>query len=375
MTSHRILYGASFPNTVVAFLSGQMKFMTTAGFDVHLVAPDLNGVVAGICRDEGVTFHPVDIRREPHPLHDLIALRKLLWVVKQVAPDTIIVGTPKASILMLLAGALLRVKRRVYLCHGLRYEGLSGTKRALLIRAERLMGALSTEVVAVSHSVRQGLINCGVPERKVIVLGSGSPNGVDTDFFSPPSVAERKIVRSRLGLNDDKFVILFVGRLTFDKGIRFLSALVEGHEHRRLLVAGRPEPVSDDDRLVLDNLRKLPNVSLLAMRDDVRDLCRAADVLILPTLREGLPTVVIEASATGLPVVAMKATGTVDAIRNGKTGILVDQGDSDGLVAAIDALEADPLMRQRMSHEGRVFAINNFARATVWRNWAHFLQK
>ncbi len=367
------LFGVTAPNTALAFLDGQLGHLVDDGLEVHLVCSDTpDGRVAAMVRRNGATFHRVSISRRPSLVHDVRALAEVGAVIRRTRPDTIVAGTPKMSLLLLLTGTLARVRRRVYLCHGLRFEGARGLRRRLLVGVERLLCALSTDVVAVSPSGRAALVALGVARTKVSVLGDGSANGIDGERFRPAGQGERVAARAGLALADER-VAAFVGRLTHDKGIATVLACAEAMDDVTFLVAGHPEPVGVDDESVIRALQALPNVRLLGRCPDVVPVYAAADLLILPTVREGMPTVVLEAAACGVPAVAYSATGTVDAVLDGVTGRIVPQGDVAAFVRTVRHLLGDDVARSAMGRAAHDRVMERFAPGRVWRLWSAFL--
>jgi glycosyltransferase involved in cell wall biosynthesis len=130
--------------------------------------------------------------------------------------------------------------------------------------------------------------------------------------------------------------LLYVGRLVNGKGLFDLLSALESLSDVELLIAGEG-PLSDDLAAAIDG-RNL-SASLLGYRDDVPVLMREADVLVLPSYREGTPRVITEALASGLPVVSTDIAGIPEQVRHDETGLLVDPGDVDALVAALKTLK------------------------------------
>ena len=93
----------------------------------------------------------------------------------------------------------------------------------------------------------------------------------------------------------------------------------------------------------------------------------AMDVLVLPTYREGFPTVLLEAAALGIPIVTTDATGACDAVLNGVTGLTVRVGDSEGLREAVARLLRDPALRETMGRAGRHWVSDHFSQQQVWQ--------
>jgi glycosyltransferase involved in cell wall biosynthesis len=200
------------------------------------------------------------------------------------------------------------------------------------------------------------------------VIGAGSGNGVDVDRFVPATAEERAAARTRFGL-DDAVAIAFVGRLTKDKGVADLVATFvatfDGRDDVRLLLVGGFEVGDRLDaatRRIIDHDERIVTVAWVA---DTRDVYRAADLVAFPSYREGLPNVPLEAQASGVPVVGYAATGTVDAVVDGRTGVLVPTGDTEALGRALENLADDPERRRVLGSGARRLVVERFDRRRV----------
>src|SRR5699024_11134713 len=128
----------------------------------------------------------IAMEREPSPQADLRALRSWIVLLKELSPDIVFVGTPKAGLLGIMAAWLSKVPRRVYHLRGLRLESASGLARTVYWLLEKLAFLVSTEAIAVSPSLRQRVIDLKlVRSGKIVVLEQGSSNGVDITHFDP----------------------------------------------------------------------------------------------------------------------------------------------------------------------------------------------
>lgn len=370
-----ILYAVTIPETAQSFLKGQLSFLAQRGWQPHLVCSG-KGALDEFCADEGAVPHYVEMDRRVRVFADLQALRQMSAVMKEVRPAVLVAGTPKAALLGLLAARLHSVPRRVYLVHGLRYEGARGIGRRFLIAIERVTAASATEVVAVSASVKEELEKSKIiTRRSIFVLGRGSANGVDTQLFHPPCPKQKGEARAKLNLSlDNTSIILFVGRLTKDKGLHDLvtmSAQLNTAQH--LVIVGAPEPTDASDAQAIAQLAATEQVHIYPFTDTIEVFYHAADVLVLPTKREGLPTVVLEAAACGIPCVSYEVTGTVDAIRHDETGLLVPPKRAHELLQRVKELLEDAPQRERLGRQARDFVLENYTRQQVWNSWAKHL--
>lgn len=369
----RIVFGVTVASTAFAFLDAQLKTLSRAGADCHVVCADAAGLQEFGERN-GATMHALPIARELS-LADGLALGRLVVLLRRLRPGTVVMGTPKMGLLGSIAAYLVGCPRRIYLVHGLRYEGARGFGRSILRTVERIICRLSTEVVAVSPSVRARLVADAIVrgDAEVDVVHNGSPNGVDCDRFRPPSPAAKDKSRRDLGLRLDSVVVTFLGRINRDKGLATLVKLAADlamlDRHVDLVLVGPEEPYDADDNVHIERLWKTPNTHFLGAVENPVGALAATDILVLPTRREGLPTVVLEGGACGVPTVAYAATGTVDCVLDGVTGRLVTQGDSDAFTVAVLELIGDAEQRARLGKASREFIVQRFSRVEVSEWW------
>jgi len=182
------------------------------------------------------------------------------------------------------------------------------------------------------------------------------PNGVDVGRFKPPSLSARAQERERLGIRPEAQVALFAGRLAQDKGTRFLIdawKYIEGRAHRNpwsLIIAG-DELGSDQYRARGE--RELATARFVGKVPDVRPFLHAADLLVHPSLSEGLSNIVLEAMAVGLPVLGTRTGGLKEQVVDGETGILVEPANGEALANGIQELLEDRERRRTMGAAGR----------------------
>ncbi|WP_256842942.1 glycosyltransferase family 4 protein [Ornithinimicrobium cryptoxanthini] len=343
-------------------MEGHPAHLATRGWDVTLVTGGPRSKV------EGAASVIIPMRRDPSPLADVLALLRWTVFLRKALPGSIMVGTPKAGFLGILAGWLTRVPRRTYLLRGLRLEGTTGHYRALLWVIEWLTCTLSTDVVAVSPSLAEKVVELRLARApKVHVLGSGSSNGVDLTRFDFPTEQHVRASRSRLGISEDAFVVGYVGRLNKDKGIDTLLAAFESlgaSDEVVLLVAGGREDVTLPKYLGPDGDRR--RIVALGRVDDPREVYACADLLALPSLREGFPNVVLEAAGMGVPAVVSDATGCRDAVIPDTTGWRVPVGDAHALALAIAEARNKPALRRERGRAARDWVEQKFERRVVW---------
>jgi len=215
----------------------------------------------------------------------------------------------------------------------------------------RWLARKTARIIAVSGPVREDIIRYdGVDPSKVVVI----PNGVDPGRFDIPLT--RVEARERLGIPAEHFLIGTVGRLEEQKGLRYLVDAVrmlrERGKNAFLLVAGSGrEEVRLREQATRGGIEDA--VFFLGARRDVPDLYRAMDVFALSSLWEGGPITLLEAMASGLPVVATPVGFVPEVVRDGVNGFLVPARDPAMLGEALWRVREDPVRAAEIGREGR----------------------
>lgn len=362
----RVLHVMTVPLSLT-FLRGQAERMREGGYQL-IAATGPGPEAAEFSAAEGVPVHVLPIQRAIAPFADTRAIAGLRRLIDQVQPDFVHASTPKGGLIG-VSGARLAGVPVIYTMRGMPLLTASGPKARLLWSAELASCRGADEVICVSGSLRREAIARGlVSAAHSHVLGPGSGQGVDTGRFRPPSPAERASARSALGLPGDALAYVFVGRFARDKGIAELVeafvGLAEADPHAHLLLVGE-EDARDPGGAALSPLREHPRVHFLGFRSDVERVFHAADVHVFPTYREGFPNVPLEAGACGLPTVASRAIGCVDAIAEGRTGLLVPVRDAGALRDAMARYAADPALRAAHGARARDHVERHFERGAV----------
>lgn len=363
-TPDTVLFGVTVGTTASKLLRGQLAWLTTRGWNVHLACspgPELDAAAAR----EGCEAHRIPMQREISPLRDLRALASWFTLIRRVQPAVTHLSTPKAALLGTLAAWTLRVPRRVYLVRGLRLEGAHGAARPLLWLGERITIGLSTDVVVVSPSLGSQLARHRLLGRhRAVLIGHGSSNGVDVAAVAERAEsAGREHMRREMHVDETAVVVGYVGRIVADKGIDTLLAALDCCRSRpTLLLVGSV----DDPGLAGAIASSAVPIVHVDWTDDVWSHYAAMDVLCLPTRREGFPNVVLEAAAAGIPSVSTNATGAVDAVIPTVTGETVAVGDATALAAAIDRLAEDAAVRARMGAAAKARASSDFRPQDIW---------
>jgi glycosyltransferase involved in cell wall biosynthesis len=367
-----IVIGITHPQTCLT-LTGRLRALREAGFRVTLISSP-GELLDRTAASEGVEPIALSMQRVIAPVADIVSLARLWWLLMRLKPDLTEFSTPKAGLLGTLAARLAGVPSRVYMLRGLKLETCTGLKRRILRAAEQMASACAQVVLCNSESLRAKAQAMGLaPAGKLRLLGDGSSNGVDLERFSPGL----SNVRKRLGLPRKAPVVGYVGRMTRDKGLPELidafDAVLKAEPNAHLLLVGwfdaSEDALSADLRARIENH---PRIHCTGFVDDTAPYYRAMDMLVLPTWREGFPNVVLEAAATGIPVITTLCTGSRDSVVPEVTGLLIPPGYPEAIFEAVLSLIRNPARRRRMGVAARAWVLEHFVNRHVLRLTAAF---
>lgn len=358
MSAIRLCRIATVPLFFRTLLHRQLADVAAAGIELTLVASP-GEEWDFIRRTIPARVRTLAIAREPAPLRDAVSLAALTRFFHRERFDIVHSTSPKGGLLACLAGLATRVPVRLHTFTGQPWVALKGPVREMVRQADRLTARLTTTCYADSGSQRDFLVAEKIVDpRRIRVLGDGSIAGVDLDRYSVEHApAWRSAIREELGIPEAAIVIVFVGRVTRDKGIAELveafQRVGEQHAMLHLLLVGPVE--LGTGQLPPETVQAMnadPRIRRAGFQGQPEMFLAAADIFCLPSYREGFGTAAIEAAAMGLPVVATRIAGLVDAVVDGETGILVPPKDVAATARALDTLARNAGDRRRMGQAG-----------------------
>jgi glycosyltransferase involved in cell wall biosynthesis len=228
----------------------------------------------------------------------------------------------------------------------------------------------ATHVLADSASQKDFLVKEGiVGSGKITVLGCGSISGVDTNRFRPDAQVRQRI-RGELQIADDALCLLYMGRMTKEKGVPDLlgafTQLRTEFKHIHLLLVG-----PDEEELLTD--RKEDRLHVVGYTRQAEAYMAAADIICLPSYREGFGSVLIEGAACGLPAVASRIYGVTDAVVENVTGLLHPAGNIVSLTDTLRLLASNERFRKELGNRAYKRALVDFRADRVEELFERFL--
>ncbi|MCG2431686.1 glycosyltransferase family 4 protein [Aequorivita xiaoshiensis] len=360
------------PISLEKLLEGQLEFMQDY-FEVTAISADKEKLYALGEKNNYHTYY-IEMTRKITPWQDLKAVVKLYKYLKKESPAIVHTHTPKAGIVGMLAAWLAGVPNRLHTVAGLPLMEAEGVKRIILNLVEKLTYRFASKVYPNSKGLYDFILkeNFSNPS-KLAIIGNGSSNGIDTEYFNPNLYAEKDKIdlRNQLGIPQENFVFIFVGRLVKDKGINELveafTKLLTRHDNLSLLLVGPLE--SDLDPLSADTLsfvENTPQIISVGYQNDVRSYFAIANALTFPSYREGFPNVVMQAGAMGLPSIVSDINGCNEIVDQNVNGLIVPPKSAEELYLAMQLLISDAELFSNLKSDARRNIVVNYSRKEIW---------
>jgi glycosyltransferase involved in cell wall biosynthesis len=354
----RVLFVDNDVNSFFSYRIEMARAARDAGFDVHIAAPE--GKAAATLLSEGFAFHAVPMTRSGlKPWKELGTIASLFKLYRKVRPDLVHHLRLKPVLYGGLAAYGARVPAVVGLLTGLGYVFIADTRKALVIRK---LVTLSCKL-AFRH-VNQRIIFQNPDDQSVFIENNILPanqtvlikgSGVDVNDYVP--TPER----------DGSPMVLLASRMLRDKGIdEFVAAarvLLAAGVRARFVLVGETDP-GNPTAISGEQLRQWADSGVIEWwghQTDMKDVLSQAHIVCLPSLREGVPKVLIEAAACGRAIVTTDAPGCREIVRDSENGLLVPVRDSRALAEAIRLLVENPSLRASMALRGREIVVQEFS--------------
>lgn len=291
----------------------------------------------------GVQTVVFSLIRHYNPFTAVFSVVSVAWFLYRKKIDIIHTHSTEAGIIGRLAAWIVGTDVVIHEIHG---DPIAEDHHRILnftvLRLERLCSRMTDVFVAKSEVIRDTYLSRGIgqlEDYKIIYHGI-----VVDDFCRPAKELE----------NDDSITLLYVGRIASGKGIEDLIRAVKKVECDSLTVRIAGEgPDMKQLKQITEELGVSPTISFLGYRDDIPALLADANVLVLPSYREGTPRVITEALASGTPVISTRIAGIPDQVKHGETGVLIEPGDIPSLVNQIEEVCKHPKHWKKMGMKGR----------------------
>lgn len=335
----KALIVTAFARFVKSFLTNDIKILQDMGYEVHCVANIHHAgaeCMSDYFADMGVIFHQIDFSsNKPISKETIVSYLEVKKIIKENYFDVIHVHTP-------IAGAITRYacknqRKRgttvIYTTHGFYFHKYSSKKTWLIFHTiEDFMSRYTDAMITINH---EDYNNAKIMHCSKVYYIPGV--GVDTKRYTD-IVINRNDYRKKLGIGKDDLLILAVGELSNRKNHQIIiKALSELKIQNAVFMICGNAMTSANTKDKLEEMAKESKVDLrlMGLRDDIPQICKCADIGVMPSTREGLGLSGIEMLAAGIPVVASNVHGIVDYIIDGEDGYLCAPGDAHAFAQAI----------------------------------------
>jgi len=332
--------------------------------------------------NQSYNFDDVDLRninfsRSFNPLKDLITSFQLASHIKTLKPDIIISSSPKGGLVVTLVNLFFQLPR-IHILSGILW---SDKKYSLLNRIAKIIDFITFKfsklIYLDSQSQIDFLLRYNIPKVRLSLIANGSMKGVNLNKFEY-NKTDIQIKKKRYNLSDQTLILLFLGRISPEKGIEtYLSSIIElfneGYDIKGLIV-GR------DEKNILKKYRK-KNLDFhqyfqyFEYTDQPEFFLQLADIVLIPSSREGFCQVAIEASACEVPVVGFNVIGLTDSIKQNESGFLVPYNDIGRFKEKIKLLLEDSNLRRQMGKKGREFVKYNYSQEEIIKKFTYQLRE
>ncbi len=289
--------------------------------------------------------------RSPFSSQNIAAYKQLKKIISENQYDIIHCHTPVGGALTRLAAGKSRKNgtKVIYTAHGFHfYKGASIAAWLVFYPIESLLARHTDCLITINdedYSIAKRKLRCGRVEH---VHGVGC----DNEKFHRASREEKQKIRSSLGYSDNEKLLIYVAELNSNKNqsmlIRAVKELLDSGQNVRLLLAGS-DNLDGRYQSLSEELGISEKIDFLGSRDDVDILLNACDIAVASSLREGLPVNIMEAMASGLPVVAADNRGHRALVENERTGFLTGVNDYKQMAEKISLLLCDRMIYNKMS--------------------------
>ena len=355
----RILIVSTVSRQFYLFEKSNIEVLHSLGYEVHAAAnfSDANERLDSL----NIIRHPFDIQRSPFSIKNIMAYKQLKKIMKEGKFDAVHCHSPMGGVLARIAAKAVGVPHVFYTAHGFHfYKGAPIKNWCIYYPIEKILSRHTDVLITINQEDFRRAQRSLNAKKVEYIPGIG----IETERRS--AVEDEVLAkRTELGIDDKSIVLLSVGELNKNKNHKIIISAVARINNPNLyyMICGKGDLEHYLLKLVTD-LGLTKHVKLLGYRTDIDEISRVADIFVFPSYREGLPVSMMEAMASGLPVVCSQIRGNTDLIENGKGGFLLEPRDATGFVKYISKVIDEPKLRQTMGEYNKA-EIRKFDRTVV----------
>ena len=357
----KILFTATVDSHIKHFHLPYLKWFKEQGFEVHVASRGKENMPYADFKWD------IPFSRSPFNKDNIRAYKELKKIIDTNNYRLIHCHTPVGGVLTRLAARRARKKgtKVIYTAHGFHfYKGAPLKNWLLYYPVEKWLARYTDCLITINEEDYE------LARKKRFQAGSIKKVdgvGVDINRFKPLAEEEKLALRQEYGFNEKDFIIICVGELNANKNqalaIKAVKILKERIPNIKLLLAGRGD-MEKQYRKMAEKLGVKDNVLFLGYRRDIPELLSISDIAVSSSRREGLPVNVMEAMATGLPLVVTDCRGNRDLVQNGENGFVVGIDDAEGMAERIEYIYNNGEMKEK-ARKYNLNSIRNYSLDTI----------
>ncbi|RSL31916.1 glycosyltransferase family 1 protein [Salibacterium salarium] len=355
----KILYTATVSSMVNSFLVPHIQLLTLQGNTVD-IACNVDEAINPELTRSGCIVHDIEFQRSPLKKENIKAFRKIKKLVMEENYELIHAHTPVASFLTRFACRNMPWISTLYTVHGYHFFKRSPLKNWLLYYpVERLVSRWTDGLITMNEEDYISARRMTLRKDGAVYKVNGV--GVDMDRFTAQTRQQRNSLRKIYNYKEEDFILVYAAELSYRKHqdvlIEAVHLLKTKISDIKLILAGEGD-MEDSYKRQAVNLNVENNIEFLGHRDDISNLMMIADAAVSSSRQEGLPVNVMEAMATGLPLVVTDCRGNRDLVKNGENGFVIENHNVNQFADAIHTLyESRNLSAQYGQHSRKIMEV------------------
>ncbi|QTL99718.1 glycosyltransferase [Iocasia frigidifontis] len=334
-------------------------------YDIDLMIGKENnsGMMENLNLREGIRLYKIDsLVRDISPLNEIKAVWQMYKIIKKNKYDIVHTHIAKAGVLGRIAAKMAGVPIIIHGIHGITFpDTIHPLKKFLFKNIERFCAIFTDHFITVGEDMKKKYLEAGIGEedRYTTVY-----SGMELSRFlnvSEYTLERLKQIKEELGIDSDDFIIGNVSKIQKRKGyIYYLNVarnILSKYDKIKFLIVGSG-PYEEEIKKQVSDMGLSKNVIFTGYRTDVENMFAIMDIKVLTSLWEGLPRVLVQAAATGKPIVSFDVDGAWEIVEEGKNGFIVPLKDTDAMIEKIIGLINDNKLREKMGSYSRT-KVNN----------------
>ena len=354
----KLLFISSSQHFVNVFLINYINYLSK-NYEVYLIT----NIKTDTKNLQNIKYFHISIKRKISIISDLISILRVVKLSFLINPDTLISVTPKSIIFGIVIKFLSPKVKRIHIYTGIAWTNFQNIKKSFFIFLDKINIKFSDKIIFDSKEQINFFKKNGITSKKFKVIHHGSITGVNTNIFFKYNFETKKKLKTLFNIPMSSKVILYLGRMDIDKGILDLIKsyeLLENNFRIILLLVGK------DEMNIQKYISKYSGkIIYLPHTNDAADILNIADILCLPSKREGFGNVLIESSACEVPVVGSNIFGLKSSLINNFNGLTFKVGNVDDLSAKLQKLINNQILCAKLGKNGRGYVKKKFKHAAL----------